>query len=102
MNRVLKAAYRTRGGDRLPANALQTLAPVVSKAPVPWDEAALQLDRLSAHVARIGYPQYLYGLLCAARTARALGLGEFSAIEFGVAGGGVIPPCIRDQIIAFC
>jgi hypothetical protein len=35
----------------------------------------------------VGYPQYLFGLLCATRTARAIGAQQFTAIEFGVAGG---------------
>jgi len=77
----------------LPDNVLHALVPVVSKEPVPWDEAALQLDHLRAHVIRVGYAQYLYGLLCAARTARAVGLREFSAIEFGVAGGNGLVAC---------
>jgi hypothetical protein len=33
------------------------------------------------------YPQYLYGLLTAARTALAVGSDSFTAMEFGVAGG---------------
>jgi len=41
----------------------------VRRAPVSWDEAAVQLDGLRLKVRRIGYPQYLYGLLSAARTA---------------------------------
>src|SRR5207302_5634742 len=32
-------------------------------------------------------PQYLWGTLVAARTARGLGIPAFTAIEFGVAGG---------------
>jgi hypothetical protein len=35
----------------------------------------------------VGYPAYAYGLIEAARTASALGLRGFSAIELGVAGG---------------
>jgi hypothetical protein len=60
---------------------------VVGRAPEPWDEAAVQLDQLRPQALRIGYPQYLYGLLAAARTARAAGIDQFTAIEFGVAGG---------------
>lgn len=59
----------------------------VWKAPVVWDEAAVQLDQLRSEAERVGYPNYLYGLLCAARTARAIGANQFTAIEFGVAGG---------------
>lgn len=87
MKRALKTLVARVVQKGLPDSVLQALAPVVSKGPVPWDEAAVQLDYLRAHVIRVGYPQYLYGLLCAARTARAVGLREFSAIEFGVAGG---------------
>lgn len=61
----------------------------VPASPWQWDRAAVQLD----HVRRetqdgVQYPQYLYGLFSAARTAEAIGAREFSAIEFGVAGGG--------------
>lgn len=59
----------------------------VDGAPAPWDEAAVQLDQLRSEVLRIGRPNYLYGLLCAARTAQAIGTKEFTAIEFGVASG---------------
>lgn len=59
----------------------------VSQQPAQWDEAAVQLHQLSREVRQVGYPQYLYGLFCAARTARASGTGQFTAIEFGVAGG---------------
>ena len=87
MKRVLKALVTRVVKFGLPANLLEALGPVLSWPPIPWDEAALQLDLLRAHVRRVGYPPYLYGLLCAARTARAVGLREFTAIEFGVAGG---------------
>jgi hypothetical protein len=66
--------------------ARETLA-AIRRGPVPWDEAAVQLDRLRRDVQRVGYPKYLYGLLSAARTARAIGAHRFTAIEFGVAGG---------------
>jgi hypothetical protein len=56
--------------------------------PAPWDSAAVELDRVRRQTKDIIiYPNYLYGLLAAARTARAAGESEFSAIEFGVAGG---------------
>ena len=59
----------------------------IPQTPMPWDEAAVQLHQLRLDVLRIGRPQYLYGLLCAARTAQAIGEKCFTAIEFGVAGG---------------
>ncbi len=68
------------------ADMRETLA-AIDRAPARWDEAAVQLDQLGSDVRRVGYPQYLYGLLCAARTARAIGASQFTAIEFGVAGG---------------
>jgi hypothetical protein len=58
----------------------------VSKDPFTWDVAALQLNQLSDPAHR-RYDPYLYGLLCAARTARAAAVRKFTAIEFGVAGG---------------
>lgn len=70
----------------LPAHVIDWLRVLSSRA-APWDEAAVQLDKLRSKVRSIGYPQYLYGLLCAARTARAIGADGFTAIEFGVAGG---------------
>lgn len=59
----------------------------IRRGPVQWDEAAVQLDRLRFEARSIGYAKYLYGLLCASRTARAVGARQFTAIEFGVAGG---------------
>lgn len=59
----------------------------IRQEPTSWDEAAVRFDELQSEVRRVGYPQYLYGLLCAARTARAVGARHFTAIEFGVAGG---------------
>jgi hypothetical protein len=70
----------------------------VATAPKVWDEAAVQLDQLRSEVQRIGYPQYLYGLLCAARTARAIGASQFTAIEFGVAGGNGLVALERHAI----
>lgn len=35
----------------------------------------------------MAYPQYAYGTYYAARQAKALGIDEISAVEFGVAGG---------------
>jgi hypothetical protein len=57
------------------------------RQPTTWDLAAVQLDQLRLHAIKVGYPQYLYGLLSAARTAQAAGEKRFTAIEFGVAGG---------------
>jgi hypothetical protein len=65
---------------------MELLGPVDPEA-MHWDEAAVQLTRLRAHVRRVGYPQYLYGLLSAGRTASAIGAPRYTAIEFGVAGG---------------
>jgi hypothetical protein len=73
-------------GTVLPAHVIEALR-VLKLGAVQWDEAAVQLDQLRSEVRSIGYPQYLYGLLCAARTARAIGANGFTAIEFGVAGG---------------
>jgi hypothetical protein len=39
------------------------------------------------HAIKVRYPQYLYGLLSAARTAQAVGEKRFTAMEFGVTGG---------------
>jgi hypothetical protein len=64
----------------------ETFKPM-GRTPIRWDQAAVQLDKLRAQVLRVGYPQYLYGLLCAARTAYAVSEKRFTAIEFGVAGG---------------
>jgi hypothetical protein len=56
--------------------------------PAQWDSAAIQLDRTRRKAKEaLQYPNYLFGLFSAARTARAAGASEFSAIEFGVAGG---------------
>jgi hypothetical protein len=89
MKRLLTWAARTIVPDKVIdtlAAAREILAPI-PQAPAPWDEAAVQLNQLRRHVQRVGYPQYLYGLLSAARTARAAGTNRFTAIEFGVAGG---------------
>lgn len=53
----------------------------------PWDEAGILLDERTKGRGRTVYPNYLYGLASAARTARAVGAEAFTAIEFGVAGG---------------
>lgn len=84
--RLLRSAV-----DGLPAPAVQfaVLArSVLNPRPIPWDDAAVELFRAERRGrGRLPYPMYLYGLLCAARTARAVGLTAFSAVEFGVAGG---------------
>lgn len=70
----------------LPKEIRELLKPANAGA-MPWDEAAVQLERLRGHVKQVGYPYYLYGLLSAARTARAAGEKKFTSIEFGVASG---------------
>lgn len=61
----------------------------ITPEPEVWDEATTEFVELQRRpeVRRVNYPQYLFGLLSAARTARAIGAREFTAIEFGVAGG---------------
>ncbi len=59
-------------------------------APQPWalDEAAVGLHRCEQRGRGVlPHPAYLYGLLSAARTARAAGFPAITALEFGVAGG---------------
>jgi hypothetical protein len=59
-------------------------------APQPWalDEAAVGLYRCEQRGrGALPHPAYLYGLLSAARTARAIGQPAITALEFGVAGG---------------
>lgn len=61
---------------------------VVAPKPWPYDEAAVGLHRCEQRGRGIlEHPAYLYGLLSAARTARAIGLPAITALEFGVAGG---------------
>jgi hypothetical protein len=61
-----------------------TLAP----QPSAGNAAAVELYRAQrASKGILPYPQYLYGLLSAARTAQAVGAESFTAIECGVAGG---------------
>lgn len=58
--------------------------------PEPWsyDEAAVELFKAEREArGELQYPNYLYGMLAAARTAVAIGSDSFSAVEFGVAGG---------------
>ena len=57
-------------GAVLPPHVIEALT-VLQGGAVQWDKAAVQLDQLRSDVQSIGYPQYLYGLFCAARTARA-------------------------------
>ena len=78
---IRKIQYRL-----LPRHISEALAGVNSE-PTRWDIAAVQLDQHHSQVETHRYPQYLYGLLCAARTAKAVGSDRFTAIEFGVAGG---------------
>jgi hypothetical protein len=61
---------------------------VLNPQPVSWDEAAVELYRAERRTRGIlPYPSYFYGLVAAARTARAAGQPGFAALEFGVAGG---------------
>ncbi len=61
---------------------------VVAPQPWPTDEAAVGLYRCEQRGRGVlPHPAYLYGLLSAARTARAVGLPAITALEFGVAGG---------------
>jgi hypothetical protein len=85
-------------GAVLPPHVIEALT-VLQGGAVPWDEAAVQLEQLRSEVHSIGYPQYLYGLLCAARTARAIGANGFTAIEFGVAGGNGLIALEKHAII---
>lgn len=78
--------------DRLPAGAVQLafrLREVVNPQPWPSDDAAVELYRAERSHRRgvLPYPAYLYGLLSAARTARAVSAPAFTAVELGVAGG---------------
>jgi hypothetical protein len=82
MKQLLKRLQRAV----VPRYILEALFPIPHK-PTSWDRAAADLDSLREHAERCGYPNYLYGLLCAARTAGATREKEFTAIEFGVAGG---------------
>lgn len=70
----------------LPADYGELLQPANVEPPV-WDVASIQFLSLQNHVRQAGYPHYLYGLLCAVRTALAVGEKKITAIEFGVAGG---------------
>lgn len=84
-----------RAGRRAAAVAPSRLVHLVARvrevvAPQPWpfDDAAVGLHRCEQRGRGVlGHPQYLYGLLAAARTARAAGTQEITALEFGVAGG---------------
>lgn len=61
---------------------------VVAPQPWPSDDAAVGLYRCEQRGrGALPHPAYLYGLLAAARTARAAGAREITALEFGVAGG---------------
>lgn len=61
---------------------------VVAPQPWPFDDAAVGLHRCEQRGrGALPHPAYLYGLLAAARTARAVGAEEITALEFGVAGG---------------
>lgn len=73
---------------RLLPEYLATSARRFREPPAQGDWAAVQLDvARRAWRGDLPYPQYLYGMLAAARTAQACGREAFSAIEFGVAGG---------------
>lgn len=83
---VRHVAGMTPGGL---VNLAVRLREVIAPQPWPMDEAAVQLHHAERHHRRgmLPYPAYLYGLLSAARTARAVGTAAFTAVEFGVAGG---------------
>jgi hypothetical protein len=66
---------------------VQNLNSAALTEPAMWDTAAVELNLASRKNVRIDRPNYLYGLLAAARTAKASGIKEVAAIEFGVAGG---------------
>ena len=76
--------------DLLPGRYAQfalRLRELLAPQPDPH-EAAVELFKAERRARGIlPYPQYLYGLLTAARTALAVGSTSFTAIEFGVAGG---------------
>jgi hypothetical protein len=58
------------------------------RPPAQWDAAAVTLEQVRRDAKEpLAYPNYLYGLLAAARTASAARVEEFSTVEFGVAGG---------------
>lgn len=86
LSRVLRTV-----ASGLPARQVQLamrLRMLLNPQPVPWDEAAVALYHAERRgKGRLPYPNYLYGMLSAARTAVAVGSDSFSAIEFGVAGG---------------
>lgn len=64
---------------------------VVAPQPWPFDDAAVGLYRCEQRGrGALPHPAYLYGLLAAARTARAVGADAITALEFGVAGGNGI------------
>lgn len=77
--------------DRTPrpwVSLAMRLRSVLAPQPWPHDVAAVLLHRTEQRGrGLLPYPQYLYGLLSAARTARAVGVRELTAVEFGVAGG---------------
>jgi hypothetical protein len=61
---------------------------LMNPQPDAGNAAAVELYRAERRGRGIlAYPQYLYGLLSAARTAMAVGADAFTAIEFGVARG---------------
>ncbi|TCK26038.1 hypothetical protein [Pseudonocardia endophytica] len=77
--------------DRAPSRLVHLagrVREVVAPQPWPYDEAAVGLYRCEQRGRGIlPHPAYLYGLLSAARTARAVGVPAITALEFGVAGG---------------
>jgi hypothetical protein len=90
--------YLRRFKDRLLPTYIHELLKPASGAAGPWDEAAYQLQQLRGQ--GTGYPHYLYGMLTAARTARAIGKTHMTVIEFGVAGGnGLVAMEKHAQII---
>ena len=100
MRRVLKALVTRVVEKGLPDNLLQGLGPRGKQGAgtLGGSGSTARSLRGACHTRRNA--QYLYGLLCAARTARAVGLREFSAIEFGVAGGNGLVACYGERATA--
>ena len=100
MRRVLKALVTRVVEKRLPDNLLQALAPVVSKEPLPWDEAALQLGHLRVHVIRVGTLN-IFTDCCASHEPREQsGCASCPPFEFGVAGGNGLVACYGERATA--
>ena len=94
----MHTSWMERVGRRAAAVAPSSLVHLAARvrevlAPQPWpgDDAAIRLHRCEQRGrGALPHPAYLYGLLAAARTARAVGAPAITAVEFGVAGGNGI------------